>query len=110
MRMVSRVPAVFAAALIVAARPSAADDLANGAFRIQYDKGGLTSIRRTADVADTDYIAQNGSLGRLVIRYRAAPNGEWKELRELVPAGVGVINGAVKYHAGESLPALRARS
>ena len=54
--------------------PAAADELANRAFRVKYDSSGITSLRRTGDVADTDYIAANSALGRVVVRYRTAPN------------------------------------
>src|SRR6185436_17963963 len=106
--MVSRVFALFAAALTVAVPPATADELANGAFRIQYDRSGLTSLRRTADVADTDYIAQNGSLGRLVIRYRTAPNGDWKELRDL--ASTGATGSSVQYELIRPIAPLAARA
>jgi hypothetical protein len=36
--------------------------------------------------ADTDYIASGGSLGRLIVRYRTAAHGDWKELRDLILA------------------------
>ena len=69
--------------LAVVAAPAGADDLFNNAFRIQYDESGVRSLRRTNDVHDTDYIAANGRLGRLLVRYRTAVNGDWRELREL---------------------------
>jgi len=41
--------------------------LANRAFQIKYDASGITSLKRTGDVADTDYIAANAAFGRLLI-------------------------------------------
>jgi hypothetical protein len=52
---------------------AAADDLANQSFKIVYDAQGIRSLKRTNDVHDTDYIQANGSLGRLLIRYRTTP-------------------------------------
>ena len=37
--------------------------LANQAFRIEYDASGIRSLKRTNDIHDTDYIAANGRLG-----------------------------------------------
>ena len=51
--------------LVALCTPSAhAQELANEAFRIQYDESGIRSLRRAKDVHDTDYIAANGRLGR----------------------------------------------
>ena len=82
--MVSRLsaPVVLLAALIPAA--AGGGDLSGQAFHIRADSGGIRSLKHTGDVADTDYIAAGGALGRLVVRYRTAPNGDWKELRDLI--------------------------
>ncbi|HEX2457343.1 MAG TPA: DUF5695 domain-containing protein [Vicinamibacterales bacterium] len=63
---------------------AAGDDLVNHAFRIQYDAGGVRSLKRVNDVHDTDYIAANDALGRLLIRYRTTRNGDWRELQQLL--------------------------
>jgi Family of unknown function (DUF5695) len=59
-------------------------DLSNAAFSISYDESGIRSLKLTNDVHDTDYIAANGALGRLLIRYRASMHGDWRELREMI--------------------------
>ena len=74
--------AVLGGALL--APPAHAQSLTGGAFQIQYGASGLASLKRTADVADTDYIAPNARLGPLIVRYRTTPNGDWKELRDLI--------------------------
>ena len=89
--------AVLGGALL--APPAHAQTLAGGAFQVQYGASGLASLKRTADVADTDYIASNGRLGPLIVRYRTTPNGDWKELRDLIetkrsPRGVTYELGA----------------
>jgi len=106
--MVSRVLALIAVALAAGARPAASDDLANGAFRIQYGTSGVTSLKRTADVADTDYIAANAALGRLIVRYRTAVHGDWKELRDLVSTGASASE--ILYALAAPSPSLASRA
>src|SRR5262252_7150256 len=79
-------------------------ELKNSAFTIQYGSAGITSVRRTNDVADTEYVGPNGALGRLVIRYRTSPHGDWKELRDLIP------NGRGSYTLGALQPSLASRA
>ena len=74
----------IAALVLGLAVPAAAQPLSNRAFQLQYDASGITSLKRTADVADTDYIGAGGALGRLIVRYRTTTHGDWKELREQV--------------------------
>jgi hypothetical protein len=91
--MVSRVLvllALFGAPIAPSAR---AQDLSNRAFQIRYDGAGITSLKRTGDVADTDYIAANGALGRLIVRYRTAAHGDWKELRDPIFTGRADVAG-----------------
>src|SRR4029450_11848151 len=88
--------------------PSAADDLANGAFRIRYDGTGITSLRRTGDVADTDYIAAGAALGPLVVRYRTSAQGDWKELRDLLPAGSSATE--IRYALARAAASLASRA
>jgi hypothetical protein len=84
--------------------------LTNHAFQIQYGPSGITSLKRTADVADTEYIAPNGRLGRLVVRYRTSPHGDWKELREvLLTSGAGSGN-TMTYTLGALRPSLASRA
>jgi hypothetical protein len=70
--------------MVMIACPARADDLSNRSFQLQYGPAGITSLKRTADAADTDYIAVNGALGRLIVRYRTTAHGDWKELRDLL--------------------------
>lgn len=93
----------------MAAASAGADDLFNTAFRIQYDESGIRSLKRTGDVHDTDYIAENGRLGRLFVRYRTAVNGDWRELRELSMTGQ-LAGRSVTYTLGARLPTLGSRS
>ena len=100
------------AALIVGAFTHAAlaDDLSNHAFRIQYDGSGIRSLKRTGDSHDTDYIAANGSLGRLLVRYRTSAHGDWRELRDLLLSDRPPGGRTIGYTLGTWLPTLAARS
>ena len=104
----SRLQLLGLLALALSAASATADDLSNRAFQIKYDGSGITSLKRTGDVADTDYIAANAAFGRLLIRYRTARNGDWKELRDLLPAPAG--SGEIRYRLGTLSPGLAARA
>jgi hypothetical protein len=110
--MASRFIASLALVLVMSsvAEVAEAQTLSNQSFQLQYDASGIRSLKRTNDVHDTDYIAANGALGRLLIRYRAAPNGDWRELREMVPRTVPAGNRTIGYSLGTWQPTLAARS
>src|SRR5215471_13136808 len=86
-----------------------AENLRNGAFTVQYNDEGIVSLRHTDDVADTEYIASGGSLGRVVARYRTAPQGEWRDIGHLKLAAQPAGN-TIQYRAGELLRTLAAQS
>jgi hypothetical protein len=101
---------VAAAALVIfSCGRIAAQDLSNQLFSLQYDGTGVHSLRRTADKYDTDYIAANAALGRLLIRYRSAPNGDWHELRDPMQVG-NASNGAAEYELGIPKPTLASKA
>jgi len=100
---------ILAPALLLVGAVAGAQDLSNQAFRMQYDASGIRSLKRTNDVADTDYIAANGSLGRLLIRYRTTKNGDWRELREMLMAE-NEPGRFVSYTMGALQPTLASRS
>ena len=97
------------AALILLAAVVSAQNLRNGAFTIQYSDEGIVSLRRTNDVADTEYIANGGSLGRVVARYRTSPQGEWRDISQLKLAGEPTGN-RIQYRVGDLLKTLAAQS
>ena len=92
----------------VVASAASAQNLDNAAFQIRYDATGIRSLKRTGDVHDTDYIAANGSLGRLLIRYRTTRNGDWRELRDMRIRAEG--NAWVEYEMSRWLPTLAQRA
>ncbi len=103
--------AVLAVVLaLAAAATAAAQELANHAFQVRYDEGGIRSLRRTHDVRDTDYIATDGALGPLLVRYRTTRNGHWRELREIVLRHMPRDRRSIEYALGTRLPTLASRS
>ena len=94
---------------VLLAAPVTAQDLSNAAFQMQYDESGIRSLRRTNDIHDTDYIAANGRLGPLVIRYRTTRNGDWRELRHMLQVGQQP-GRSVSYVMGIVEPSLASRS
>ncbi|HSC25875.1 MAG TPA: hypothetical protein VLD67_01295, partial [Vicinamibacterales bacterium] len=89
---------------------AAAQELSNDAFRVGYDSSGIRSLKRTNDVHDTDYIAANGVLGRLFVRYRTTVNGHWRELRDMLLTASPNGGQSIGYTLGTLPPSLAARS
>ena len=97
---------LLAAALF--APPARAQDPSDRAFQLKYDGTGITSLRRTSDVADTDYIATGGALGGLLVRYRTTAHGDRKELRQ--PILQGADASSIRYVLGVVQPGLAAKA
>ena len=76
--------AVAAVLTVGGAGPALGQELRGSSFEIQHDHRGIRSLKRIADIHDTDYIAAYGRLGRLAIRYRRTPSGDWQELQEML--------------------------
>ncbi|HEX6465243.1 MAG TPA: hypothetical protein VFZ98_12350, partial [Vicinamibacterales bacterium] len=110
--MVPRLPiaVAWAAGLCALAAPLHADDLKNQTFELQYGPSGITSLRRAHDVADTEYVGPNGGLGRLIVRYRTAPHGDWKELRDLLLSSVAGSGNSIVFTLGTVQPSLASRA
>ena len=102
-------PMQLGALLVALAVPVTAQELSNRTFQIRHDASGITSLRRTGDVADTDYIATGSTLGRLIVRYRITPHGDWKELRDLI-ARPGGSATEIRYALGSLLPSIASRA
>ncbi|HVT83026.1 MAG TPA: DUF5695 domain-containing protein, partial [Phycisphaerae bacterium] len=88
--------------------------LADGAlkseeFALSYGAGGITSLKRVNDVADTEYIAPNGAIGNVAIQYRTG-DSPWTLVRNVAladePAGG---NNTVVYTIGAADSALKAQ-
>jgi hypothetical protein len=100
---------VLGLSLASIAAPAFAQELSNAAFQIQYDESGIRSLRRTNDVHDTDYIAANGRLGPLLVRYRTTRHGDWRELRQLLLTGQEK-GRSISYTLGVLEPRLESRA
>jgi hypothetical protein len=97
------------AALLLMPAAVGAQNLRNGAFNIQYSDEGIVSLRHINDVHDTEYIANGGSLGRVVARYRTSPQGDWRDISNLKLAGTPTAN-RIQYRVGDLLKTLAAQS
>lgn len=53
-------------------------------FALKFDDHGITSLKRVGDKYDTDYIAQDATLGHVIIRYKMGEN-EWREFSTREP-------------------------
>ncbi|HXJ04919.1 MAG TPA: DUF5695 domain-containing protein [Candidatus Acidoferrum sp.] len=53
-------------------------------FRVEFDKAGITSLKFAGDKYDTDYIADEGTLGHIHIRYKMG-DMEWREFSTETP-------------------------
>jgi Family of unknown function (DUF5695) len=82
--------------------------LQNDEFKIAFSPAGLTSLKRTQDVFDTDYVLGGRSLGDVLMRYRA-PGEAWKE----ISSGTSVAQrspGEVTYEIGRAVPTIATAS
>jgi hypothetical protein len=61
---------------LAAAEPAAAAFRQDG-FDLRFERGAITSLKRSADVHDTDYIRSGGRFGDLTVRWRAG-GGQWQ--------------------------------
>jgi Family of unknown function (DUF5695) len=102
---------VLGLAVPAKAQPAKAEALSNAAFQLQYDGSGITSLKRTGDVADTDYIGTGGALGRLVVRYRTTVHGDWKELRDpILTRHASPGTNEIAYGLGTALPTIASKA
>ncbi|HET8823842.1 MAG TPA: discoidin domain-containing protein, partial [Terriglobales bacterium] len=84
-----------------------AQQLANDQFQLQYSGTGLSSLKHTKDVYDTDYILGGRSLGDVVVRYRSG-TGAWQQ----VDSATGASQNAsgVHYDVGRAVPTIATTS
>ncbi len=68
---------IVAAMLLCSASAQAQAPPTAGQFHVQFDKAGVTSLKFADDKFDTDYIADEATLGHLRIRYKMGEN-EWR--------------------------------
>jgi hypothetical protein len=61
-----------------AARAQTQSPPPTGQFRVQFDRSGITSLKYEGDKFDTDYIADEATLGHLRVRYKMNES-EWRE-------------------------------
>ncbi len=98
-------PALFCFLILSAS----AQQFGNDQFELQVSGSGLSSLKHTRDVFDTDYILAGRTLGDVVVRYRA-PGGVWKN----VDSGTGALKSTsgseVTYQIGRAIPTIATES
>jgi hypothetical protein len=87
-----------------------AQQLSNQAFTLRCDQSGVRSLKRTNDLHDTDYIAPGAALGRLLVRFRTTPNGDWRELRDVMVRRQAGPSTSIEYALGAYLPSLASQA
>ncbi len=86
-----------------------AQQLSNEQFQLQFSGTGLSSLKHTQDVFDTDYILAGRALGEAVVRYRAA--GEpWKQVESATGASKSASDAEVTYGIGRAIPTIATTS
>jgi hypothetical protein len=63
--------------------------ISNENFKLAFTAEGLSSLKRTNDIYDTDYIIQNSSIGDVLITYKSAGDSDYSRLHSarLISAG-----------------------
>ena len=84
--------------------------MSNEHFRIASAATGVSSLKHTADVFDTDYILPGRSLGDLVVRYREAGTSDWKQVSSAAMVGAGPPGSRVALHVGRVVPTIATQS
>lgn len=64
--------------LLAVSSSMAAQSAGKGQFELKFDDHGITSLKRSTDSYDTDFIADEATLGHVTIRYKMGEN-EWRQ-------------------------------
>jgi len=80
----------------------------NGDFQIAFSPAGITSLKRSQDAFDTDYILGGRSLGDVLIRFRL-PEHPWKEISSGTAASQ-VSPAELRYQIGSAVPTFATQS
>ena len=91
---------------VTAAATPAGEEQRQAGFAVRFDRGAFTSLKRIADLHDTDYIQSGARFGDLQVRWRV-PAGAWQTVatRELSAAGKVTLSapaGATAHQAAWS--------
>ena len=84
-----------------------AQQLANDQFQLQLSATGLSSLKHTKDVYDTDYILGGRALGDVVVRYRTA-GAAWQQVDSAT--GAAPSPSGIQYNIGRAIPTIATAS
>ena len=74
-----RFPALLFSAALSFAPSIAAQSLQDTQFQLVYSPSGITSLKHVHDKYDTDYIADDHTVGDVLVRYRAVGGKDWRK-------------------------------
>jgi hypothetical protein len=94
--------------LCIQAAFSAGQQISNDQFNLTYSSAGLRSVKHTHDSYDTDYIAPGRALGDVLVRYRDAGDGSWREASSATAPAAS--NETLSYSVGRAVPTLATSS
>lgn len=80
----------------------------NGNFQIAFSSAGVTSLKRSQDAFDTDYILGGRSLGDVLVRYRS-PDQPWKEITSATTSSQSSPD-ELTYQIGRAMPTIATQS
>ena len=104
--------ALFGAVLVCSVGISvSAQQLENDRFQLKFSSSGLSSLKHTRDVYDTDYVLPGRALGDVVVRYRTAGQA-WKQA-DSATAGAATPSSqgtAYTYQIGRAIPTVATAS
>ncbi len=89
---------------------ASAQQLSNDQFQLEFSGAGLSSLKHTQDVFDTDYILAGRALGDVVLRYRTAHGGPWKQVESATSASKSGSAAEVTYEVGRAIPTIATTS
>ncbi|MBV9181576.1 MAG: hypothetical protein JO356_09695, partial [Acidobacteria bacterium] len=84
-------------------------NLGNEQFQLAFSSSGVSSLKRSHDLFDTDYILAGRTLGDVLLHYRAAGEAEWQELT----SGTGASEKSqqeITYQIGRAIPTVATSS
>ncbi|HKR86364.1 MAG TPA: hypothetical protein VJS37_19545, partial [Terriglobales bacterium] len=101
---------VFAVLYLLGVTASA-QQLENDRFQLRFSDFGLSSLKHTHDVYDTDYVLSGRAVGDVLVRYKTA-GPAWKQV-DTATAGAEEPSGHGKrysYKIGRSIPTIATAS
>jgi len=90
---------------------ASAQQFENEGFQLRFSRSGLSSLKHTNDVYDTDYVLPGRALGDVVVRYKTAGQA-WQQVDSATAGTAGPFNPApaYTYKIGRAIPTIATTS